>query len=216
MTPQETDPQLPVSVQESLAEVWVGSGLLQGWGTECSSTCMVPFEGGHHHLHYLHHSLEVMNNREVKQQQVKQQGGNTAPPINRKPDLRFTEHGPTHQNKTSFPLSQSLPLKCCCSITKNPVFLASGGEEFNQGPETRLDRSEVLCNKVLFKYKRLEKASDIDIRRGQKEYPLASVSNGVIYLLISYWRRQWHPTPVLLPGKSYGWRSWVGCSPWGR
>ena len=27
-------------------------------------------------------------------------------------------------------------------------------------------------------------------------------------------RRQWHPTPVLLPGKSHGWRSLVGCSPW--
>ena len=30
------------------------------------------------------------------------------------------------------------------------------------------------------------------------------------------WRRQWQPTPVLLPGKSHGWRSLVGCSPWGR
>ena len=29
-------------------------------------------------------------------------------------------------------------------------------------------------------------------------------------------RRQWHPTPVLLPGKSHGWRSLEGCSPWGR
>ena len=29
-------------------------------------------------------------------------------------------------------------------------------------------------------------------------------------------RRQWHPTPVVLPGKSHGWRSLVGCSPWGR
>ena len=29
-------------------------------------------------------------------------------------------------------------------------------------------------------------------------------------------RRQWHPTPVLLPGKSHGWKSLVGCSPWGR
>ena len=27
-----------------------------------------------------------------------------------------------------------------------------------------------------------------------------------------YWRRQWHPTPVLLPGKSHGRRSLVGCS----
>ena len=28
------------------------------------------------------------------------------------------------------------------------------------------------------------------------------------------WRRQWHPTPVLLLGKSHGRRSLVGCSPW--
>ena len=34
-----------------------------------------------------------------------------------------------------------------------PGFLAPGGEEFNPGPETRLDRSELLCNKVLLKYK---------------------------------------------------------------
>ena len=30
------------------------------------------------------------------------------------------------------------------------------------------------------------------------------------------WRRQWHPTPVLLPGKSHGQRSLIGCSPWGH
>ena len=28
--------------------------------------------------------------------------------------------------------------------------------------------------------------------------------------------REWHPTPVLLPGGSHGWRSLVGCSPGGR
>ena len=28
-------------------------------------------------------------------------------------------------------------------------------------------------------------------------------------------RRQWHPIPVLSPGKSHGRRSLVGCSPWG-
>ena len=32
MTPQETDPDLPVSVQESLAEVWVSGGLMQDRG----------------------------------------------------------------------------------------------------------------------------------------------------------------------------------------
>ena len=28
-------------------------------------------------------------------------------------------------------------------------------------------------------------------------------------------RRQWQPTSVLLPGKSHGWRTLVGYSPWG-
>ena len=32
----------------------------------------------------------------------------------------------------------------------------------------------------------------------------------------AYQRRQWHPTPVFLPGKSHGWRSLVGYSPWDR
>ena len=31
----------------------------------------------------------------------------------------------------------------------------------------------------------------------------------------SLWRRQWHPTPVFLPGKSHGQRSLLGYSPWG-
>ena len=34
--------------------------------------------------------------------------------------------------------------------------------------------------------------------------------------LVGRGRGQWQPTPVLLPGKSHGWRSLVGCSPWGR
>ena len=37
---------------------------------------------------------------------------------------------------------------------------------------------------------------------------------GFLFTLYTYmW---WHPTPVLLPGKSHGQRSLVGCSPWGR
>ena len=36
---------------------------------------------------------------------------------------------------------------------KAPGFLTSGGEEVNLGPEMRLDHSELLCNKVLLKYK---------------------------------------------------------------
>ena len=33
---------------------------------------------------------------------------------------------------------------------------------------------------------------------------------------VVYWATQWHRTPVLLPGKSRGWRILVGFSPWGR
>ena len=37
-----------------------------------------------------------------------------------------------------------------------------------------------------------------------------------MYSRLRLQRRQWHPTPGLLPGKSHGWRSLVGGSPWGR
>ena len=30
-----------------------------------------------------------------------------------------------------------------------------------------------------------------------------------------FWRREWQPTPVFLPGEFHGQRSLVGCSPWG-
>ena len=36
-----------------------------------------------------------------------------------------------------------------------------------------------------------------------------------LFIYSPHRRRQWHPTPVLLPGKSHGWRSLEGCSPWG-
>ena len=53
--------------------------------------------------------------------------------------------------------------------------------------------------------------------------PLHKIPSSTILMAVYYymlclykWRRRWHPTPVLLPGKSYGWRSLVGCSPWGH
>ena len=60
-------------------------------------------------------------------------------------------------------------------------FLAPGGEEFNLGLETRFDHSELLCNKILLKYKGDRESFSYRHQRGQKEYPLASVSSGVIY-----------------------------------
>ena len=80
VTPQETEPDLPVSVQESLAEVWLDSGLPQSQGHwiqqfwEPWYAGISPFEEGHHCHHYPYHSLGKL------------QGGDTAPPINRKLD----------------------------------------------------------------------------------------------------------------------------------
>ena len=42
-------------------------------------------------------------------------------------------------------------------------------------------------------------------------FPTQGLNPGLLHC----WRRQWHPTSVLLPGKSHGRRSLVGCSPWG-
>ena len=57
--------------------------------------------------------------------------------------------------------------------------------------------------------------------KNSREYNVDSVSHSVVSDSLwpgrlKPWRRQWHPTPVLLPGKSHGQRSLVGCSPWGR
>ena len=52
-------------------------------------------------------------------------------------------------------------------------------------------------------------------------YPYLSIGSICIPIflpvpIVYFRKRQWHPTPVLLPGKSHGWWSLVGCSPWGR
>ena len=60
VTPQETEADLPVSVQEALVEAWVNSGLPQGQGHWIQQSWEVPlagispFEGDHH---YPYHSL---------------------------------------------------------------------------------------------------------------------------------------------------------------
>ena len=39
---------------------------------------------------------------------------------------------------------------------------------------------------------------------------------GYLLWLVQCRRRHWQTTPALLPGNSHGWRSLVGCSPWGH
>ena len=59
-------------------------------------------------------------------------------------------------------------------------FLASGGDEFNLGPETRLDRSELLCNKVLLKYKGDRESFWHRHQKGAKEYPYLAFKKGIL------------------------------------
>ena len=57
VSPQETDPDLPVSVQESPAEAWVGGGLLKGGG-HWVQQCMHGTSWRRlHYLHYLYYTL---------------------------------------------------------------------------------------------------------------------------------------------------------------
>ena len=44
---------------------------------------------------------------------------------------------------------------------------------------------------------------------------LKIIVNSIKLGLVIIWRRQWQPTPVLLPGKSHGQRSMIGHCPWG-
>ena len=75
VTPQETDPDLSMSVQESPAETWVSSGLLQGWGHTAV-----------HAWDLLKEVAIIFITFTIVWPQVKQQGGNTAPPVYRKLD----------------------------------------------------------------------------------------------------------------------------------
>ena len=63
-------------------------------------------------------------------------------------ELELQASLPCPERSQTSPKDESLLLN-----DKTPGFLASGEDKFNPGLETRLDRLELLCNKVLFKYK---------------------------------------------------------------
>ena len=66
-------------------------------------------------------------------------------------------------------------------------------------------------------YSGLENSMDLYSPRGPKELDRTEwLSLGHSIYVQPKGRRQRHPNPVLLPGNSHGWRSLVGCSPWGR
>ena len=105
-------------------------------------------------------------------------------------------------------------------------------ENWHLGPEYMLgayriwrDTSQSLTPRTLqFSYKERIQTLKRLISTSDKKYTNSAIERVRSSLwLTSNWmplcfhrRRQWQPTPVLLPRNSHGWRSLVGCSPWGR
>ena len=79
-------------------------------------------------------------------------------------------------------------LRCYWKVAAEPWktlgFWASGGEDFNPEPETRLDRSELLCNKVLLKCKRDREGFWQRQQKGAERVPPCS-SSAVCYIAAS-------------------------------
>ena len=129
--------------------------------------------------------------------------------------LLFVVLSITYWNKVKVLVAQSCPALCNpkdCSLPDSSVYgilqariLEWVAIPFPKGSSWLSDQTQVSC---------------IAGRSLPFEPPEKPFSDeNAIMLDISYnlsWRRQWHPTPVLLPGKSHGRRSLVGCSPWGR
>ena len=79
------------------------------------------------------------------------------------------------------------------------------------------DMTEQLTRSLSFPKIRTNKMRPAPNKSTKQNIPKTKKSNFFPFEVIisKSWRRQWHPTPVLLPGKSHGWRSLGGCSPWG-
>ena len=97
------------------------------------------------------------------------------------------------------------PSKRSCLLTVSPWGLA-----FSVNSE---GRKHSVCDELTFTRQLLGCSWQPNLHRG--EWLLAE---GVLCVKAIHstrrWRRQWHPTLVLLPGQSHEWRSMVGCSPW--
>ena len=126
-------------------------------------------------------------------------GGRLATGIQRVKARGAAEHPPVLRTAPSIPLKQRIE-----SVSHS---VGNGGDKVSPTPRVRQPVS--LPHGAFSSSPRVG---------GQPMCPSWSAALVDIYWFLSYpvWRRQWHPTPVLLPGKSRGRRSLVGCSPWGR
>ena len=101
------------------------------------------------------------------------------------------------------------------SLVKNPPGNA-GDAVWSLSWEDPLEKEKVIHSSILVW------ATPRTEEHGRRNMLNNSVA-AWLYMWLEIWRsrtcfrrRQWHPAPVLLPGKSHGWRSLVGCRLWGH
>ena len=94
-----------------------------------------------------------------------------------------------------------------------------GGLFYSRGSSQPRDQTHVSCISHIGRWV-LYQSSHCWYQKGQLwRSDIQEMHQCSFWFPLTYtipWRRQWHPTPVLLPGKSHGWRSLIGCSSWGR
>ena len=104
-------------------------------------------------------------------------------------------------------------------ITEGQVFTADK-HQLSRDQAWKSDRSSFYEEEKTWRNEDPKGNSQVDWRDGgvlwQKGFSRKESSLEKKSISRKDWRKQWHPTPVLLPGKSHGPRSLEGCSLWGR
>ena len=122
-TPQETDPELPVSIQESLVEAWVSvGGTAAGWGALSAAVCVWDL---------LKEFTIIFITSTIVCSQVKQRGENTSTENWIKDLLSLA---PTIRTRPNFPHSQSLPSG---SFHKPVILIHQGADSIKRSAPER-------------------------------------------------------------------------------
>ena len=139
------------------------------------------------------HHMAASHFREGRSRTVQQMGGRRKRPV--------------------YSLNPHLPLPgvCSCPLAQPTTAGFSASTCLFSSPS--LTSQAVRCNSAPAPPK---SHSTLSLSLEEAPRPPGTDQREIHLYLASYRRRQWHPTLVLLPGKSYGQKSLVDCRPWAR
>ena len=122
---------------------------------------------------------------------------------------------PVLHNSFPFTLLSAASETLTAACTANGVFEAFLNRDVLSPTDVKRKRSLVSCSGLPLSLP-LASLAGFWERIPPLRITLNSAIPSALQQLFLLRRRQWHPTPVLLLGKSHGWRTLVGYSPWGR